>query len=247
METINGKKVELVLDELSKPFYQNEIRVNESTKEAYISACTIQKRLDRVLGKHMWSFVVVGQTLNQLGDKLYSFGTGIITVYTDAGIAISRSASGCVSLYGNVNVAEEATKKLEGFGKALSDDIFVKACQKFGIGNLSEEQKTQKKSLSEAEIPVSGTKQAPNAQQTYQVEVLGEFAAMPRGGAKCQVRYQGKIFSLYVWKEAWDLLNKSYPQSFAIGKRLNSLSFIGKKKLFRGKEQLEFISLPNAS
>ena len=245
METINGKKVELVLDELSKPFYQNEIRVNESTKEAYISACTIQKRLDRVLGKHMWSFLVVGQTMHQLGDKLYGFCTGTITVYTDTGKAISRSASGCVSLYGNIS--EDAAKKLEGFGKALSDDIFVKACQKFGIGNLSEEQKTQKKSLPEAEIPGSGVKQVPNAQQTYQVEVLGEFAAIPKGGAKCQVRYQGKVFILYVWKEAWDLLNKSYPQSFAIGRRLNNLSFIGKKKLFRGKEQLEFVSLPNAS
>lgn len=245
METINGKKVEMVLDELSKPFYQNEIRTNESTKEAYISACTIQKRLDRLLGKHMWSFTMIGQAMYQVGEKLYGFGTGIITVYTDAGKAISRCASGCVSLYGNIS--EDVPKKLDGFGKALSDDIFVKACQKLGVGNLSEEQKTPKKSSPAMEMPDSGTKPEPSKQQTYQVEVLDEFTAMPRGGAKCQVRYQGKIFSLYVWKEAWDSLNRSYPQSFAIGKRLNKLSFVGKKRLFRGKEQLEFISLPNAS
>ena len=245
METINGKKVELVLDELSKPFYQSEIRTNESTKEEYISACTIQKRLDRVLGKHMWSFTMIGQSMYQTGDRLYGFGTGIITVYTDAGKAISRSASACVSLYGNIS--EAATKKLDGFGKAISDDIFVRACQKLGVGNLSEEQKAPKKPSQTMEMPAAGTKLEAGEQQTYQVEVLDEFTAMPRGGAKCQVRYHGKIFRLYVWKEAWDSLNRSYPQSFAIGKRLNKLSFVGKKKLFRGKEQLEFISLPNAS
>lgn len=245
METINGKKVELVLDELSKPFYQSEIRTNESTKEAYISACTVQKRLDRLLGKHMWSFTMIGQSTYQMGEKLYGFGTGIITVYTDAGKAISRSASGCVPLYGNIS--EAAPKKMDGFGKAISDDIFVKACQKLGLGNISEDQKTTMQSAPTAEVLVAEAKSESNEQQTYQVEVLDEFTAMPRGGARCKVRYQGKIFSLYVWKEAWDLLNRSYPQSFAIGKRLNKLSFVGKKKLFRGKEQLEFISLPNAS
>lgn len=246
METINGKKVELVLDELCKPFYQNEIRTNESMKEPYISACTIQKRLNRVLGQNMWSFVMIGQTMYQIGESLCGFGTGTLTVYTDAGKEISRSASGCVPMYGNLSDASQG--KLDKYGTALCDDIFVKACQKMGIGVLTEEQKTQTTSTV-GNGPVAEPKTAsPSAeQQTYQVEVLGVFDAMPKGGAKCQVRYQGKIFVLYFWKDVWDSLNKSYPKSFAIGNRLNNLSFVGKKNLFRGREQLEFISLAATS
>ena len=130
METIGGKRVEDVMDELCSPFYQSEVRQNV-IGEKYHSADTIQRRLERVLGKYRWSFTMTGHYLKEIDHQLYSIGSGTVTIFTDEGKQISRSASGCVELYGT---PKQLFVNFDEYATAICDEIFVQACRKLGIG-----------------------------------------------------------------------------------------------------------------
>ena len=89
--------------------------------------------------------------------------------------------------------------------------------------------------------PRQTSKESPK-EAVMKVMIMEPFKALPKGGAKAKVCFDGETLELFIWKKQWDDLQKAYSDKFQIGRKLNEMTFRGIRKEYNGNMQLEFVS-----
>lgn len=238
MRTINGESLADIFMKLQADFPKKDIRRHKYTRKLYIPVDTIKNRLDTVLGIENWEFVPTSKPeLWKLGLDSYEACvlSGKLIFYDDDRLPIERCAGGGADI-----IYPKGDNRPTSVANAVDSayqDVFKRCAKRFGIAKLyqGDDQNSE----------TSGERQTQTA-ILMEVTVLDVFRALSRGGAQVQVRYQEESLRLVIWDRQWKELQNLYSNIFQIGKKLNSIKFMGKVGSYQGKKRLEFCQLAPA-
>lgn len=148
-------------------------------------------------------------------------------MYDDDRVPIVRSTCGASDV-----IYPKDSKRPTSVANALDSavqDVFKRCAKRFGIA--------KKKNADH----VNRGKPQTNAEKLMKVTFLEPFRALPQGGAKARVSYDGQTLEMVIWIRQWEMLQKKFGDRFKIGGKLNEITFLGVEKVYRGTKQLEFI------
>lgn len=237
MRTINGQSVADVFKLLQADFPRQDIRRHKYTRRLYIPVDIIKNRLDSVVGIGNWEFVATSKPeLWKLGSNSYESCvlSGKLVIYDDDRLPIERCAGGGADIIYPKD--DDRPKSIANSVDSAYQDVFKRCAKRFGIAKLDQEGGQDSEAPPVDPNPV-----------LMEVAVLDVFRALGRGGAKVKVRYQEESLELMIWSRQWNELQKTYSDTFQVGIKLNSIKFMGKACLYRGKKQLEFCRLAPVS
>lgn len=226
--TINGEAFEEVIKKLRKDFLPTEIKKHRSTNRSYIPADTIEKRLNNVLGYGNWDFVLSEPRIWQIGPEKKESCTveGRLIIYDDDRVPTVRSAPGA----GDFIYPKESNfpTSVGNAVETAARDSLKRCAKRFGVGILNQEESI-----------------APSDTELFEkVQVLGPFLAMSKGGAKVSIAINDQPIDLVIWKDRWEKISQKHPNIFRVKNKINSLTFYGRKKEYKGNSQIEFIRFP---
>lgn len=230
--TVNGMPIREVWAKLQAEFPSDAIKRHPSTEMAYIPVEKIEERLNNVVGMENWDFELIAPV------QVCSFGTngfesciasGKLSIYDDERIPIVRSTGGAADIIYPKD-SSRPTSVANAVDSAVQD-VFKRCAKRFGIGMKGKASTRSRQSGRESPKEV-----------VMKVTIMEPFKALPKGGAKAKVCFNGETLELCIWKRQWDDLQKAYGEKFQIGHKLNEMTFRGIRKEYKGSMQLEFVS-----
>lgn len=231
--TMNGIPIQEVWRRLQKEFPSTAVKRHPATREEYIPVNKIEERLNEVLGMENWSFVTDRPQICVFGADNHEscVVSGKLILYDDDRIPIIRSTCGG----SDIIYPKESTRPTSVANTVDSAvrDVFKRCAKRFGIGWI-------KRPSSNGENDSGNTQR----EKQMKVLVLEPFKALPRGGAKVTVSYEGKTMELVFWSVQWEKLRQEYGERFQIGSKINEITCFGVEKQYRGVPQIEFVRLP---
>ena len=227
--TMNGIPIREVWKMLAAEFPPQDIQRHPSTHKEYVPVEKIEERLNAVVGMENWNFYTDQPQICRLGSDDYEscVVSGRLVLYDDDRVPIVRSTCGASDV-----IYPKDSKRPTSVANALDSavqDVFKRCAKRFGIA--------KKKNADH----VNRGKPQTNAEKLMKVTFLEPFRALPQGGAKERVSYDGQTLEMVIWIRQWEMLQKKFGDRFKIGGKLNEITFLGVEKVYRGTKQLEFI------
>lgn len=229
--TVNGMPINEVWQKLKAEFPSGVVKRHPTTKKEYIPVEKMEERLNEVVGMENWDFRLIAPVqICRFGPA--GFESCVVSaelrIYDDEHRPIIRSTGGASDLIYPKD-SDRPTSVANAVDSAVQD-AFKRCIKRFGVNRMSN---------------ISGNMPERETQQILmKVTVLEPFIALPKGGAKALVSYKGEKFDLIIWKDRWEDIKKKYAAKFQIGNKVNEITFLGVKKEYHGKAQIEFISFP---
>lgn len=228
--TVNGMPIREVWEKLQAEFPLDVIKRHPTTKMEYIPVEKIEERLNEVVGMENWDFELIAPVqVCRLGADGYEscIASGKLCIYDDEHIPIVRSTSGAADVIYPKD-SSRPTSVANAVDSAVQD-VFKRCAKRFGIGRK------------EKAVSRHNNQDVPR-ECVMTVLLMEPFRALPKGGAKVKVSYEGKTLELVIWKKQWSELQEEYGDRFKIGGKINEMTFRGIQKEYRGNVQLEFVS-----
>lgn len=224
--TVNGMPIREVWQKLQSDFPVEVVKKHPTTKKEYIPVEKIEERLNEVVGMENWDFQLLSSV------QIYRFGStescmvsGQLTIFDDERVPIIRSTAGASDLIYPKD-SDRPTSVANAVDSAVQD-TFKRCAKRFGI----------KCGTNRTSNKIEGT--------LMKVTVLEPFKALPKGGVKTLVCYEGQSLELVIWKEQWERIKEKYGSKFEVGSKVHEITFLGKQKEYKGNKQIEFVSFPD--
>lgn len=230
--TVNGMPIREVWAKLQAEFPSDAIKKHPTTEMEYIPVEKIEERLNSVVGMENWDFELIAPVqVCRFGTEGFEscVASGKLSIYDDERIPIVRSTGGAADIIYPKN-SMRPTSVANAVDSAVQD-VFKRCAKRFGIGMKGKA----------SARPRQTSKESPK-EAVMKVMIMEPFKALPKGGAKAKVCFDGETLELFIWKKQWDDLQKAYSDKFQIGRKLNEMTFRGIRKEYNGNMQLEFVS-----
>ncbi len=230
--TVNGMPIREVWEKLQAEFPSDAIKKHPTTEMEYIPVEKIEERLNSVVGMENWDFELIAPVqVCRFGAEGFEscVASGKLSIYDDERVPIVRSTGGAADIIYPKN-SSRPTSVANAVDSAVQD-VFKRCAKRFGIGMKGKASARPRQSSRESPKEV-----------VMKVTIMEPFKALPKGGAKVKVCFDGETLELYIWKKQWDNLQEAYGEKFQIGRKLNEMTFRGIRKEYHGSMQLEFVS-----
>jgi len=232
--TINGKKIEDVLKELSAPFDQKFFEYN-LYGYPYLPVEVLKKRLDDTVGILNYDVTVSTPEVVVVGTRPQVILKTAITLRDDNGNVVVTKESPGGSAIILVNETGEAVS-VKNDEENAAHDAFKRCCKLFGMGTKQlKEMRSSKKSGNATEK--EGATSAPT--ELYRVIIKEKFKTLGNKknayAAMVTIEKDGD-YKLVIWSDAVKKIEETLPMEdfLRIGVPGKSFCLYGKKQVFTG-------------
>lgn len=229
METkrINGKDIKTIMIELEADFPDSEWKIQDYSNKPYLNVYTIEKRLNDVIGRENYDFILDTPKLWSIGEKNIVIVKGTILLHCDDGSLIRKDAIG-----GSDITVSNKTGDAVGVPNTATSagrDVFKRCAKMLGVGANREDIKGRN---------ISGNNKQSDILLFHKLKITSPFKMFNKSSAQVE-SIQGTIV---IWEDIWEKLQK-LDSRFKVGEKINEMSFKGRKKPYKGKEQIHFLEL----
>lgn len=229
METkrINGKDIKVVMQELEADFPESEWKLHDYTKKPYLNIQTIEDRLNKIIGVENYDFILDTPKLWNITGKDVVIVKGTILLHCDDGSVIRKDALGGsdITISSGTGTAVGVPNTVDSAAR----DVFKRCAKMYGVGIVKEANRGANHEQNDILL-------------FHKVKITSPFKLFNQNSAQVE-SLEGTII---IWEDAWKKLQK-LDARFCIGEKINEISFKGRKKPYKGKEQIHFIELASSA
>lgn len=225
--TINGKPLQEVLKELTKPFKTDDFMLNPFGYY-YLPVEKFRKRIDEVVGIFNYDFTTSEPKITIVGTRPHISLMGSITIRDDNGNPVTTKSTCGGAMVTMVNETNEAASLKNDLNSAAID-VFKRCCKSLGMAE------TQLKNLrvnGKNHIQADSTEPV----SLYRVTLLEAFSTVGKKGygALCQIEGETERRRLMIWESGQKEIEKYITMSNFINRYQagKSFSLYGYKTVF---------------